>query len=370
MRILLDCRMSGWSGVGRYTVGLARALAAGGEVELVQVCAAGDRPPVPPGTGAEVAIAAARPLGLRGSLELGRLVRRCRPDLVHCAHFPTPLPARGPLVVTLHDLTPLLVAGALPSAGRRIVYRRSNARAVRVAQGIIVPSRHTRADVETLFPASRGTITVTPEAADDFSSGPVGPLSPALGTLASSTYLFSMGNTKPHKDLETLLRAFARLAPDWPELHLLLAGAQTPQYVAAVLESAPPEVRERVSFTGVVTDAELRALYEGAAAFVFPSRHEGFGLPVLEAMALGAPVVCAKAASLPEVAGEAAVFFAPGNAVALAEVLSSVLGDPSLREKLILAGRARAAQFTWEGTAAMTVAVYRQALREPSRPPS
>jgi alpha-1,3-rhamnosyl/mannosyltransferase len=111
-----------------------------------------------------------------------------------------------------------------------------------------------------------------------------------------------------------------------------------------------------------VSDAELRALYAGARAFVCPSRHEGFGLPPLEAMALGAPVVCAAAASLPEVVGDAAVLFPAGNGEALAAALRSVLGDDMLRQRLRQAGRERAAQFTWQRTAAATVAVYGEAL--------
>ncbi len=118
-----------------------------------------------------------------------------------------------------------------------------------------------------------------------------------------------------------------------------------------------------MAFTGRVSDAELRALYAGASAFVFPSRYEGFGLPPLEAMALGAPVVCADAASLPEVVGDAALLFPAGDAVALAAALSRVLDDLALRERLSRAGRERAARFTWERTAAATVAVYREALQ-------
>jgi len=367
MRVLLDCRMASWSGVGRYTTGLARALAARDDVELVQVCAAGEAPPVARGPGAEVAVASAHPFGVRGALELGRLARQAKPDLVHCPHFPTPMPVRGPLVVTLHDLTPLLVPGAMPSGARRLVYRAGNARAARLASRIIVPSRATAADVTRLFAVARGKLAVTAEAADDFASGPSGPLIGALADLAAPPYLLSMGNTKPHKDLPTLLRAFAQLAPARPELRLLLVGADPPGYLAAALAGAPageaPDVRASVAFTGPVTDAELRKLYAGASAFVFPSRYEGFGLPPLEAMALGAPVVCADAASLPEVVGDAALLFPAGDAAALARTLARVLDDLALRERLSQAGRKRAAQFTWQRTAAATVAVYHEALQ-------
>lgn len=363
MRVVLDCRMAGWSGVGRYTTGLARALAAREDVELVQVCASGETPPVGPDAGGEVAEAAAHPFGPRGALELGRLIRRLEPDVVHCPHFPTPLPSRGPLVVTLHDLIPLVVPGVMPSALKRAAYRRWNARAVRLADGLIVPSRATEDDVGRLFPASRGRVAVTAEAADDFSWAPAEPLDGAPAEPGSSPYLLSMGNTKPHKGLPTLLAAFARLAPSDPNLRLLLAGPKVPGYLDTMLAGAPPEVRGRVAFTGLLNQVELRAAYAGAVAFVCPSLYEGFGLPVLEAMALGVPVACANAASLPEVAGDAALMFSAQDAGALVEVLARLLGDGALRASLSRAGRERAAQFTWERTAAATVAVYEEAVR-------
>jgi len=362
MLVLLDCRMASWSGVGRYTTGLARALAARDDVELVQVCAVGADPSVGPGAGVAVVTAAVHPFGVRGALELGRLGRKVKPDLVHCPHFPTPAPVRGPLVVTLHDLTPLLVSGVMPSAAKRVVYRRWNARAARLADRVVVPSRATAADVERLFPAAHGKLAVTAEAADDFSTGPIGPLTGVLAHLAAPPYLLSMGNAKPHKDLPTLLRAFAHLAPAWPDIRLLLVGAEPPGNLGAVLEGVPADVHARVAFTGPVSDAELRALYAGASAFVFPSRYEGFGLPPLEAMALGAPVVCADAASLPEVVGDAALLFPAGDSGALTRALKNMLGDSALRERLSRAGRERAARLTWESTAAATVAAYREAL--------
>jgi len=227
---------------------------------------------------------------------------------------------------------------------------------------------------------------VTAEAADDFSAGAAASLAGPLADLVARPYVLAIGNTKPHKDLTTLLRALAQMAPARPDLRLLLVGAEPPGYLGApragappgaapaappgvpprvplgVPPGVPPEVRARVVFTGRVTDTELRTLYAGASAFVFPSRYEGFGLPPLEAMALGVPVVCADAASLPEVVGDAALLFPPGDAAALAAALSRVLDDPALRERLSQAGRERATQFTWQRTAAATVAAYREAL--------
>jgi glycosyltransferase involved in cell wall biosynthesis len=362
MRVLVDCRMAHWSGVGRYTRELAGALAVRGDISLVLVRAAGVSSPVLDIARAEVVSASAHPFSLRGALELGRLARQAKPDIVHCPHFPTPAPVRGPLVVTLHDATPLVVPEAMPAAWRRVAYRQLNTRATRVADRLIVPSRSSRADVERLFPASYGKIDVVAEAADTFAAGAVSRLPPRLQSLTAGPFFLAMGSVRPHKDLATLLRAFGALAASRPDVRLLLVGADVPGYVGGVLAAASTEDRARVSFTGHVSDGELRALYTRALAFVFPSRHEGFGLPPLEAMALGVPVMCARAGSLPEVVGDAALLFPPGDDRALCDELRRLLDDPELRRRRADLGRARAAQFTWERTAAATLDSYRAAL--------
>jgi glycosyltransferase involved in cell wall biosynthesis len=359
MRVCLDCRMASWSGVGRYTVGLARALAQRGDVELLQVHAEGQEPPVAPREGVRAVPASAHPFGIQGALEFGRILRKAEPEIVHSPHFPTPLPAAYPLVVTLHDLIPLMLPAAMPSLPRRIAYRAWNARAVRVADRILADSRFAAGDIMRLFPAAGGKLRVVHLSADDFAGGPIGEIDEEL-VPAGTPFLLSMGNTKPHKDLPTLLKAFERVSSDWPRLRLLLVGPEASGFVASVLPAG--EVAGRVRFTGNVDDRVLRALYRGAAVFVLPSRCEGFGLPPLEAMAFGTPVVCSDAASLPEVVGSAALLFPAGDAESLASTLSLVLGDASERKRLSLLGPKRAAQFTWKRTAEGTVAVYREAL--------
>jgi glycosyltransferase involved in cell wall biosynthesis len=364
IRVLLDCRMASWSGVGRYATGLARALAARADIELIQVCAAGEPPPAPPTSQVSAVAASAHPFGLHGALELGRLVRGTDPDLVHCLHFPTPWPTQAPLVVTLHDLIPLVVSGVMPSLPKRLIYRMWNARAASAANLIIVASRATRQDVARLFPAAEDKLVVTPYAADDFSSGPASQLAGRLAQLISTPYLLAMGNTKPHKDLPTLLNAFGIVASSFPDLRLLLVGSEPAGYLEIQLAGVPNEIATRVVFSGPISDAELRTLYAGAAVFVCPSRYEGFGLPALEAMALGAPVVCADAASLPEVVGDAALLFPPGEQVMLADAVARILRDQALRHQIVTAGRSRAAQLTWANTAAATVAVYSAVLHD------
>lgn len=358
LRILLDCRMATWTGVGRYATGLARSLASRGDVHIIQVVAARDVPPVSSQVRTDVVRAAAHPFGPAGALELGRIVRDVAPDITHCLHFPTPYPVSHPLMVTLHDLTPLIMPSVMPSAGKRLAYRLWNDRATRVADRILVNSSHTADDVERLYPRARSKLVMVPHAVDDFTKGPVGCVPAEFDLTDGESYLLSMGNTKPNKDLPTLLRAFAKVASEHIGLKLLLVGREVPGYVASVI--ADSRLAARVRFTGRVDDAALRALYAEASAFVFPSTYEGFGLPPLEAMTFGTPVVTSDSSSLPEVTGGAALLFPAGDSGALAHAIARVLDDGVLRARLSEAGPQRAAEFSWERTAELTLAVYRE----------
>ena len=362
MRVLLDCRMASWTGVGRYTVGLARALVARDDIELVQVAAANERPPVAGHQGARSVTAANHPFTLRGAREFGRIAATVDADVVHCAHFPTPRPISHPLVVTMHDVTPLNFPDVMPSLPKRLVYRYLNGRAAKHADRIITPSEFSAADVVRIFPAAAGKTRVTPEAADDFASGPPGLLDEALAEVADWPYVLSMGSTRASKDLPTLLRAFAIIARTDLMLRLLLVGDDQRAFVDDTLSDVPASIRDRVVFTGRLNDPALRTVMAGARVFALPSRYEGFGLPPLEAMSLGTPVVVADATSLPEVVGDAALRFAPGDVTGCAEAVGSVLRDPELGARLAEAGLVRAAAFSWVRTADLTVAVYREAL--------
>ncbi len=372
MRVLLDCRMATWTGVGRYTVGLARALARVDGVELVQVVHAGEEPPVIATWGAErpdgllplpePIWAHKHPFSIGGGRELARIVGGASPDITHCAHFPTPLPAPHPLVVTMHDLAPLLVPGVMPSALKRRVYRWWNQRAVRFADHIITDATFTVGEIEGVFPAAAGRITAISLGVDDFASAHADTPSAPHAASDGGPYVLSMGSTRDHKDLPTLLSAFALIAPDRPELRLLLVGADEPGYLDRELAHVAPGVRDRAAFTGRVSDADLRGLMAGASAFVFPSLYEGFGLPPIEAMALGTPALVADAASLPEAVGDGALIFAAGDVDALSHQLEELLADAGLHQRTSAAGLARAGELTWERTAEATLDVYRLVL--------
>jgi glycosyltransferase involved in cell wall biosynthesis len=174
-------------------------------------------------------------------------------------------------------------------------------------------------------------------------------------------YLLGLGTVEPRKDLPTLVRAYASLAGELPHRLVLagLAGWGQGALAAAVADSG---VADRVLLCGYLPEADKAALFTGADVFAYPSRYEGFGLPVLEAMACGTPVVTTTGGSLPEVAGDAALLVEPGDPDALAAALAKLAGDPSARQAAATRGRARAAEFTWDGCAAETVAAYRRAL--------
>lgn len=374
MRVLLDCRMAAWSGVGRYTVGLTRALAVRDDVELAiavsrvyhnSPAAAG--PILPPELACRVNayVTSGHPFSPTGAFNLGCIVRDAAPDVTHCLHFPTPFPVRRPLVVTIHDLSPLLVPGLMPSAIRRAVYRAWNKRAIRVASRVIVDAAFTVDEIERVFPNAAGRITPIAIAVDDFSAGQPELLAGPLVDLARQPYVLSMGSTRPHKNISSLLKAFIRLASKHTDLRLLLVGAVDPRYLATHLPTETPStIRDRVKFTGRVSDGQLRTLYAGASIFAYPSLYEGFGLPPLEAMALGTPVVAVEAASLPEVVGDAALLVAPGDPASLEAAIERVLTEPTLRNHLIAAGRTRAAELTWAATAEATVRVYREVIAD------
>jgi glycosyltransferase involved in cell wall biosynthesis len=175
-------------------------------------------------------------------------------------------------------------------------------------------------------------------------------------------YVLYVGALEPRKNIPGLLRAFVRLRADFPDLTLALGGS--PRWKFAEIPRALEELALEpvVRFTGYIADSDLPALYSAAAAFCFPSFYEGFGLPVLEAMACGTPVVCSNTSSLPEVAGDAALLVEPRDEVALTEAIARVLTDEALAEDLRERGLKRAASFSWDRTAELTLAVYRSVL--------
>ena len=279
-------------------------------------------------------------------------------DLIH-SPLPAAVPPKRPsqkLVVTVHDLAFLVHPGLYPVQWR-LMYRMGLFRAVREADAVITPSRHTAEDLLRRSRISRGRIHVVPLAAA---------LPPTRANAEESLsrlkvrppYILFVGTLEPRKNIVRLVRAYRRLASRGAPHTLVLAGPMGWQHQALMRElelEAPGEV----VLTGRTSPEDLDALYRGAALFVYPSLYEGFGLPVLEAMARGIPCVVSIASSLPEVAGEAALPVDPRSVGGLAEAMERIANDQHLAKRLSEAGVARASRFSWEETARRTLEVYK-----------
>lgn len=371
MRIGLDARYARdhFPGIGRYIVGLARGFAElRSEHTLVLIADAGaregryDLEAVARLPGVELARVAAGPFGPAQHVALPIAARRLGLDLLHAPYFVRPsLGMPCPVVLTVYDLLGLRFPQTLSWRGR-LFYRASMARSLRTAAAVITISEHARAELGAAYALPPGRLSVTPLAAERrFSPRPAAEVAAARARYGlPAGYVLYVGSNKPHKNLATLVRA-------WGQLGARGAPAAPTLVIAGHYDRKHPELRRMVAQLGPaadvrllpnVADADLPALYSGAALFVFPSYYEGFGLPPLEAMACGAPVLCARASSLPEVVGDGALTFDPASADDLAGGLRRLLGSPELRRELGARGQRRAREFSWRRTALGTLRVY------------
>ncbi len=378
MHVVLDARYIArrQSGVGAYAQRLVAGLATIDRGNRYTCLVAADGPGLPVNQ-ANVAAWTTRMSfedHLRGDLWLlGYLplrLRALRADVYHGPAVFLPHVKLGyRTVVTIHDLVSFLFPETVPR--KYSLYMRLMTRlAVRSADRVIAVSHATKTDLEQVLGVPSGKIVVIHEAVGPEFARPVSP--EAVEAVVRRyglrrPYCLFVGNLEPRKNLPTLIQAFAevrrRLAPTGRAPQLVLAGTRAWFHAGIFRAVEQHQLGDDVVFTDYVPLADLPALYAGATCFVFPSLYEGFGLPVLEAMAAGAPVVAARAGSIPEVAGDAALLVDAHTPGELAAAIESVLTDPALRERLVLRGRARAAEFEWNAVARQTLAVY-QAVYE------
>ena len=284
---------------------------------------------------------------------------RFGPRLVHSPDHVAPLPLGWRSVLTVHDLAFWRVPESHEPASRAYYedLRRSAAEAAR----IICVSRATKADLLAECPDVESKVRVVHEAPDPSFARAVKDEMERSPLAGRRPYFVFVGTIAPRKNVRRLIEALAQLeAAVRPAL--VVVGADG--YGAAEVRALPRRlgIEGAVRFVGAQPAAEVARLYAGALALVFPSLLEGFGLPVLEAMAVGAPVITSNRSSLPEVAGKAALLVDPEDVTALREAMARVASDAALREQLSAAGRARAAEFSWERAARETLAVFDEAM--------
>jgi alpha-1,3-rhamnosyl/mannosyltransferase len=371
---ILDARTATphFPGIGRYVTNLARG--------LIPLLAAGERltvlfhPQHPLDLPDAPAVArlpvAASPFGPAQQWQMPRLLRHLRADLYHSAYVGMPYFPGVPTILTVYDLIPLLFPEQ-SSHRARLMARWANRLALRAAHTVLAISEATRRDYIRHLGVQPDKIVTVPLAAE-FGSQGSGVRSQESGSggqesrtthyaLRTTHYVLYLGSNKPHKNLVRLIEAWgiAHRTSYITDYTLIIAGAWDARYPAARQRAEALGLADRIVFLGPVAEADLPALYHGAALFVFPSLYEGFGLPVLEAMACGTPVVCSNTSSLPEVAGDAALQVDPLDVDALAAAIGRVLGDAALADDMRQRGLRQAARFTWAHTAQQTLAVYR-----------
>ncbi|MCX6030228.1 MAG: glycosyltransferase family 1 protein [Chloroflexi bacterium] len=294
---------------------------------------------------------------------LPRQAHAAHADLLHVPGFDAPRCTPCPVVLTVHDLIGMLFPQNLPPVSR-FYWSRWLPWSVRWASRVIADSEHTRRDIVRLMRIPAERIAVIPLG-----------VQPAFRPIHDATLLAALrqkyglptqiilyvGTLEPRKGLEMLVDAYAALASEIAH-DLVIAGKRGWYTEGLFRQVVQLGLERRVHFTDYVPDEDLPGLLNLADVFVFPSRYEGFGLPPLEAMACGVPVISSDAASLPEVVGDAGLLFPSGDSTALAAALRRTLTDCDLRVRLQAQGQARARQFTWEATAQRTLHVYEQCL--------
>lgn len=292
---------------------------------------------------------------------LPRQLARDRVTVFLSPYYKAPLRAPCPVVVTIHDLFFIgyldrsrpLFDTALTALARLYARR---------AAAIIADSEHSKREIVRRLGVDPAKVTVIPVGlGPEFAPAP---LADAVRRRygVGAPYVLYVGNFKPHKNLPALLRAYARLPESLRATHeLVLAGGDPERRPALEALAGALGLADRVRFPGRIDDRDLPQLYAGCALFVLPSLEEGFGLPALEAMACGAPVVASNRASVPEVVGDAAILVDPEDEAALARAMTEVLSAPDVRERLVRQGLARAREFSPERTSARVLAVLREA---------
>lgn len=372
--ILLDGRAlqdrSSTRGIGTYLRGLLDGLAAAGRDDRVALMLRSGQPD-PPQLGRWHAAPGPRIPVLKRRLQpvadpflVARMLRRLRPPLYHAVEYAQPISAGNTrVVVTVHDLIPFLFPDRYPWMRRE---RLLAARLLRRADAVVTPSQATARDTERLAAVDPARITVVPHGVDPeyrpADAAAIAALRHHLGLDAQEPYLLSVGVFDPRKRLGLLVETARRLMAEHPRLRLVIAGDQGAytQPVRRAVEAAG--LGPRTVLAGYVPAEWMPALYTAAGCLLFTSGYEGFGLPVLEAMACGCPVAACANSAIPEVAGEAGLLVAEAGeaemTAAMCALVSPLLGDPVERARRGELGRTHVLGFTWEHAARATLDVY------------
>ena len=364
MRVAIDARKLHDFGIGTYIRNLLRYLARIDTAsDYVLLCQAQDLDVAATlGPNFRTVLEPSPNYSFREQVHVPWVLRREQPDLYHAPHYVLPAAVRCPSVVTIHDCIHLRFPQYLPNRAAYLYARASMWAAARQADAILTVSEASKRDILRYCNVPEQKVVVVHNAIDErFATVPDAEDVARVRERYQLTHGFVLyvGNIKPHKNLVRLIEAFARVRRGPHEdLKLLIIGDQISKHPALRLAVHHHKLHKHVRFLGYIPDETLAVLYRLAAAFVFPSLYEGFGLPPLEAMACGAPVVTSNTSSLPEVAGDAAVLVDPYSVDSIVEGIERVINDPALAADLRRRGPLRAREFSWERLVAKTHDLY------------
>jgi glycosyltransferase involved in cell wall biosynthesis len=368
VRIAIDARKLHDFGIGTYIRNLLRGLARldqatdyivlcrPGDVETIGELAANFRP----------VAETSRPYSLSEQVRIPLTLARERAHLVHEPHYVLPPAIRCRTVVTIHDCIHLMFPQYLPGTLAHVYARASMWSAVRKSDRILTVSDASKRDILHFFDIPADKVHVIYNAIDERFLAP--PNEEGMDRIRQRyqlehPFLLYVGNIKPHKNLERLVDAFGRVrAGGQEELRLIIIGDEISKYPPLRQAVHRHRLDKYVRFLGFQPYDTLAAFYRLARAFVFPSLYEGFGLPPLEAMACGTPVITSNVSSLPEVAGGAALLVDPYDPASIADGITRAVTDEALRGEMIKRGLARARSFSWQESVAATHRVYMEVL--------
>jgi glycosyltransferase involved in cell wall biosynthesis len=289
-------------------------------------------------------------------LKLRRIINSLKPDLVHFAFAHQPILYKGKTITTVHDLTTLRFYN--PSKNpvvfklKQQVYGWVVKKSVKKSSNVITPSQYVKDDLVKYSKIDANKVTVTYESAD-----PINQPAEAYADLVGKQFIMYVGRPTPHKNLPRLIEAFTALKKTHPELKLVLAGKKDINYKHIEEQVNQFKVSD-VIFTDFISEGQLKWLYQNCTAYVFPSLSEGFGLPGLEAMICNAPVVSSNATCLPEVYGDAAIYFDPLDVNDITKVIEKVLSSPDIQNELKTNAQAVLKKYSWQKMAKQTLNLY------------
>lgn len=289
-----------------------------------------------------------------------RILNKLKCDLVHFTMPQQPVLYRGKTVTTIHDLTLVRFknydGNKLLYDFKQLIFKQVCSYVAKKSKAVITPTNYVKLDVNNFIGGKQQHLYVIYDAADKITDSPA-----PIEHLANKKFIMYVGQMSPYKNIRRLIDAHQLLLHKHPSLHLVLAG-KLDYHASELKEHVAARQLKSVHFTGFVSDAQLRWLYEHTAAYVFPSLSEGFGLPGLEAMQYGRPVVSSNTTCLPEVYKDAACFFDPTESKDMAKKIDEVLSDTELQQKLVNNGHKLLKHYSWKKMAQQTLAVYQETI--------